>query len=172
MCAQTLEVSCVVSTALVSVLQEIHSCIPLCMYQCIYLCISVCFYVSTYLCIYLSTYTSIYICIWASPVAQQERIRLQCRTWVWPLGWEDPLKEEMATHSSVLARIIPWTEEPGRLLSIGSQRVRHDWSDRACTYLCIYLSTDVSIYLPIYVSVYLPMYLLSIYISMNLCMYL
>ena len=42
------------------------------------------------------------------------------------LGWEDSLEEGMATHSSVLAQRIPWTEEPGRLLSIGSQRVGHD----------------------------------------------
>ena len=42
------------------------------------------------------------------------------------LGWEDPLEEGMATHSSVLARRIPWTEEPGGLQSMGLQRVRHD----------------------------------------------
>ena len=42
------------------------------------------------------------------------------------LGWEDPLEEEMATHSSILAWRIPWTEDPGGLSSIGSQRVRHD----------------------------------------------
>ena len=41
------------------------------------------------------------------------------------LGWEDPLEEEMATHSSFLAWRIPWTEEPGGLLSMGSHRVRH-----------------------------------------------
>ena len=41
-------------------------------------------------------------------------------------GLEDPLEEAMATHSSILARIIPWTEEPGGLLSTGSQRQRHD----------------------------------------------
>ena len=40
----------------------------------------------------------------------------------WILGWEDPLEEEMATHSSTLAWRIPWTEEPGRLQSMGSQR--------------------------------------------------
>ena len=40
------------------------------------------------------------------------------------LGWEDPLQESMATHSSILAWRIPWTEEPGRLQSRGSQRVR------------------------------------------------
>ena len=42
------------------------------------------------------------------------------------LGWEDPLEKEMATHSSILAWKIPWTEEPGRLQSMGSQRVGHD----------------------------------------------
>ena len=42
------------------------------------------------------------------------------------LGWEDPLEEEMATHSRILAWRIPWTEEPGGLQSPGSQRVRHD----------------------------------------------
>jgi len=47
-------------------------------------------------------------------------------TQVWSLGWEDALEEEMATHSSLLAWRIPWTEEPGGLQSMGSQRVRHD----------------------------------------------
>ena len=47
-------------------------------------------------------------------------------TQVQPLGWEDPLEEGRATHSSILAWRIPWTEEPGRLQSMGSQRVRHD----------------------------------------------
>ena len=42
------------------------------------------------------------------------------------LGWEDPLEEGMATHSSIPAWIIPWTEEPARLWSIESQRVGHD----------------------------------------------
>ena len=42
-------------------------------------------------------------------------------TWVQSLGWEDPLENEMATHSSSLAWKIPWTEDPGRLQSIGSQ---------------------------------------------------
>ena len=47
-------------------------------------------------------------------------------TWVRFLGWEDPLEKEMATHSSILARRIPWTEEPGRLQFMGSQRMGHD----------------------------------------------
>ena len=47
-------------------------------------------------------------------------------TWVRSLGWEDPLEKEMATHSSILTWRIPWTEEPGGLQSMGSQRVGHD----------------------------------------------
>ena len=47
-------------------------------------------------------------------------------TRVLSLGWEDPLEEGMATHSSILAWEIPWTEELGRLQSMGSQRVRHE----------------------------------------------
>ena len=49
-------------------------------------------------------------------------------TQVWALGWEDSLEKEMATHSSTIAWKIPWTEEPRRLQSMGSQRVRHDWA--------------------------------------------
>ena len=48
--------------------------------------------------------------------------------WVQSLGQEDPLEEEMAMHSSILAWKIPWTEEPGRLQSMGSQTVRQDWA--------------------------------------------
>ena len=47
------------------------------------------------------------------------------------LGLEDPLEESLATHPSILAGRIPWAEEPGRLQSMGSQRVRHNWSDLA-----------------------------------------
>ena len=46
--------------------------------------------------------------------------------WVQFLGWKDPLENEMATHSSILAWEIPWTEEPGGLQSMGSQEVKHD----------------------------------------------
>ena len=48
------------------------------------------------------------------------------KTWVQSLGQEDPLEKEMATHPSTLAWKIPWTEEPGRLQSMGSQRVGQD----------------------------------------------
>ena len=47
-------------------------------------------------------------------------------TWVRSLGWEDPLEEEMVTHSSIFAWKIPWTEEPRGLQSMELQRVRHD----------------------------------------------
>ena len=52
-------------------------------------------------------------------------------TRVHSLGWDDPLEEGMTAHSSVLSWKTPRTEEPGRLQSIGSQRVRHDWGDLA-----------------------------------------
>ena len=47
---------------------------------------------------------------------------------VWSLGQEDPLKKGMVTHSSIFAWRIPWTEEPGKLQSMGLQRVRQDWA--------------------------------------------
>ena len=52
------------------------------------------------------------------PAKQETQVQSQ--------NWEDSLEEEMATHSPILAWRIPWTEEPGRLLSMGSQRVGHD----------------------------------------------
>ena len=55
-----------------------------------------------------------------------KRLPALWETWVQFLGQEDPLEEEMATHSSILAWKIPWMEEPGRLESVGSQRVGHD----------------------------------------------
>ena len=51
-------------------------------------------------------------------------------TWVRSLGWEDPLEEGMAINSSILVWEIPWTEEPGGLQSMGSQRVGHDWATK------------------------------------------
>ena len=61
------------------------------------------------------------------PPAMQE-------TWVRSLDREDPVKKEMATHSSVLLWRILWTEEPGELQSMGSQRVRYDWVNNTHTY--------------------------------------
>ena len=62
----------------------------------------------------------------ASLVAQRvKHLPAMRETWVLSLGGEDPLEKEMATHSSTLTWKIPWTEEPGRLQSMGLQRVMH-----------------------------------------------
>ena len=55
-----------------------------------------------------------------------KRLPIMRESWVRSLGWEDPLEREMETHSSTLAWKIPWTEDHGRLQSMGSQRVGHD----------------------------------------------
>ena len=66
-------------------------------------------------------------CYLASLGAQTvKRLPIMRKTWVQSLGREDPLEKEMATHSSILAWKIPWTEDPGRLRSMVSQRVGHD----------------------------------------------
>ena len=66
----------------------------------------------------------------ASLVAQRQKILLPMQEmWVWSQGWEDPLEKEMATHSSSLAWEIPWTEEPGRLWSMGSQKSQKQLSN-------------------------------------------
>ena len=63
----------------------------------------------------------------ASLVAQQVmNLPAMQETWVQSLGWEDPLEKEMATHFSILAWRILWTEEPGRLQTVGLPRVVHD----------------------------------------------
>ena len=63
----------------------------------------------------------------ASLVAQMvKHLPTMQETWVQSLGQQDPLEKEMATHSSTLAWKIPWTEKPGRLQPMGSQKVGHD----------------------------------------------
>ena len=57
----------------------------------------------------------------------------KCRSWVGSLNGEDPLEEEMATHSSILAWEIPWTEKPGGLQSTGPRRVGQDWANTRST---------------------------------------
>ena len=61
------------------------------------------------------------------------------------LGWEDPLEKGMATHSSVLAWKVPWTEDSGRLQSMGSQRVQDVWRDWA--HMLAMLSSLISVFL-------------------------
>ena len=84
--------------------------------------------------------------------AMQEPQKMQ----VWSLGQEYPLEEGMATHFSVLAWRIPWTEEPGRLQSIGLQRVGHKWSNLAHMHL-LYICKQFEflfLYLPFYILVH------------------
>ena len=67
------------------------------------------------------------LCTWASPVPQTvKNLPAMQETPVRSLDWEDILEKGMSTHSSILAWKIPWTEEPGGLQSMDSQRVGHD----------------------------------------------
>ena len=81
---------------------------------------------------------------WAFLVAQRVKCLPTMReTWVRSLGWEDPLEKEMAAHSSTLAWKIPWTEEPGRLQPMGSQRVGHDWTTSLSLLWWLFIVTTV-----------------------------
>ena len=79
---------------------------------------------------------------WTSLIAQMvKHLPVMQETQVWSLDWEDPLEKEEATHSSILAWKIPWTEDPGRLQSMQLQRVGHDWvththTSSGCQILC------------------------------------
>ena len=66
-------------------------------------------------------------------VQREKNLPAMQETWVQTLGWEDPLEEGMAAHSNILAWRIPWTEEPGKLQSMGSQSVEHDWVTKHST---------------------------------------
>ena len=94
-------------------------------------------------------------------------------TWVWSLRQEDPWEEEMATHFSILAWRIPWTEEPGGLQSIGLQRVGHHWVTKysTCMYVCVCVCVCavtsilyIYIYIYIYTSVF-PQHILALHPS-------
>ena len=78
---------------------------------------------------------AVYKCIWASQVVlgvkNPPANAGDIEVWFQSLGWEDPLEEEMTTHSSILAWRIPWTEKPGGLQSMGSQS-RTQLRDLAC----------------------------------------
>ena len=62
------------------------------------------------------------------------------------LGWEDPLEKELAIHSSAIAWKIPWIEEPGRLQSMGSKRVRHNWATSLTNLKLLIIECDVKDY--------------------------
>ena len=69
----------------------------------------------------------IYDCSISSWLRPVKNLLAMHKTQIWSLGQEDPLEKGVATHSSILAWKIPWTEEPGGLQSTGSQRVGNDW---------------------------------------------
>ena len=76
---------------------------------------------------------------WASLVAQVvKNLPAMWETWLQSLSWEDPVEKGMATNSSILAWRIPWTEEPSRLQSLGSQRVRTQLSNFHYTMSIVY----------------------------------
>ena len=71
----------------------------------------------------------------ASLVAQRAKnLPAMWETWFQTLGWEDDLEKRMATHSSILAWRIPWTEKPGGLQSMQLQRIRYDWATNTFTF--------------------------------------
>ena len=80
--------------------------------------------------IYLRFIEYMFRASWAWTVKTLPAMR---ESWLWSLGWEDPLEEGMAAHSSILAWRIPWPEEPGGLQSMGSQSVRQDWVTKQST---------------------------------------
>ena len=83
-----------------------------------------------YIYLYTHTHTHTHTHMHACTHTKWLRICLPMQeTQVWSLSWEDPLEKGMSIHSSTFAWRIPWTEEPSRLQSIGSQIVRHNWSD-------------------------------------------
>ena len=104
-------------------------------------------YTSVYMCRYmwLSIYDNLIYINGASLVAQRLKHLLAMWEMVQSLGREDTLEKEMATHSSTLAWRIPWTEEPGRLQSTGSQRVRHDWATSLSLSLYIYIKVAANL---------------------------
>ena len=105
-------------------------------------------------------YVYIHICIYVvslmveqlkNPSVMQE----SPETWVWSLGQEDSLEKKMATHSSILAWKIPWTEEPGGLQYMGLQRVRHDWARGTHVYMNIFRCMFSYIHIFIHMYIYL-----------------
>ena len=91
----------------------------------------ICFFCVTYSaidsfsCIFYLSYCIVYLFNFPDGL-DGKRLPTMWETWVRSLGREEPLEKEMATHSSILAWKIPWTEEPGRLQSMESQRVEQD----------------------------------------------
>ena len=90
----------------------------------------------------------------ASLVAQMVKcLPAMPETLVQSLGWEDPMEKEMATDSSIFVWKIPWTEEPGRLQSMGSQRAGHDWATSLSLSACHCVNMCVCVCVRVCVSV-------------------
>ena len=80
--------------------------------------------------------------LWTSLVVQMvKNLPAMQKAQVWSLGWEDPLEKGMTTYSRILVWIIPWTEEPGGLQSLGFQRARQDWATNTFTFTYLVYST-------------------------------
>ena len=83
----------------------------------------------------LHAYMLILHIIYFKNVAQMvKNLSAMLEIWVWSLSQEDPLDKGMATHSSIFAWEIPWTEETGKLQFMGTQIVRHHWATNTCSY--------------------------------------
>ena len=94
------------------------------------------FHIHTFL-LAVTTFACLFICLWASLVTEMvKNLPAIARD----QSQEDPLEEEMTTHSSILAWKIPWTERHGRLWSTGPQTVRHDWVTNTFTLLAVFSS--------------------------------
>ena len=85
-------------------------------------------------------YTNIYVSLVAQTVKNLPPMQ---QTWVLSLSQEDPLEKEVATHCSIFAGVSPWTEKPSRLSSMGSQRVRDNWTTNTHTHIHIYPGAHV-----------------------------
>ena len=94
------------------------------------------------LCVYIYMNTYIHLCLSLVAQATVKNLLAKQETQVWSLDQEDPLEKGMAPHSSILAWRISWTEEPGKLQSTGSQRVRHDWATNTHIHTCIFININ------------------------------
>ena len=105
---------------------------------------------SVRVCVCVCVYIYLYVCGASQVALEVKNLPVSggdIELWVQSLDWEDPLEKGMATHYSILPWRIPWTEEPDGLQSIGSHRVRHDWSDLTYKhiYVCMYMLLQKSL---------------------------
>ena len=125
-------------------------------------CVGVYTYIS-HICMYMHIYTQGTSLV-TQTVKNLPAMQETQETWVQSLGWEDPLEKEMGAHSSILAWKIPWTEEPCRLQSLGSQRVRHDWATNSILYIHKHIYMLIFSYIYTHTYIY-HIYILKIYLS-------